>query len=546
MKKYLLVAINSQYVHTNLAVRYLEKYAQKYSNESVEVYETNINNQIMQIIKEIYEISPKVIIFSTYIWNREYVFKIIQEIKKLLPDLKIGVGGPEATYIEEDYLFYGERVDFLIKGEGERAFLKLLKEEINEIKGIYEEKMPAILDEIPFPYANEEIESVGKILYYESSRGCPFNCSYCLSSIDRGIRYFSLKRVKEDLKIFLNSNIKLLKFVDRTFNINKERYMEIWRYLIENYREGITFHFEINANILDDETLEFLKEVPHGYFQFEIGVQSINPETMECINRKNLVDRLKENVKKINKNIHLHLDLIAGLPYETYELFKGSFNYVYDLKPDMVQLGFLKLLRGTAMHKEAEKYQYKYTNFAPYEVLSNEFISYKELSKLKEIEKILNFYYNSEKFEKSLDYLISKNYSSAFSFYEELALFFKNKKVLDIGHKDITLFKYLVDFVEEKEFNSKEFYEYLKFDYLKNGKPGSYPEWFKVNKDSDKYDFMIKKKNFKTTREGHKNSEFEIFSYNVIEDKNEEIAIFFDYRDNSFEIISEDLVYEDK
>ena len=215
-------------------------------------------------------------------------------------------------------------------------------------------------DNIPFPYEKEELQDKTKIFYYESSRGCPFNCSYCMSSIDKTVRYYSLDRVKEDLKIFLDSPIKLLKFVDRTFNLKKERYMEIWKFLLENYREGITFHFEINANIFDDETLDFLETVPKGYFQFEIGVQTINPDTMKSINRNNILDKLAHNVRRINKNIHLHLDLIAGLPYETYEIFKKSFEYVHDLKPEMIQLGFLKLLRGTQMYNEAEKYEYKY------------------------------------------------------------------------------------------------------------------------------------------------------------------------------------------
>lgn len=532
MKKYLLVAINSQYIHTNLAVRYLKKYSEEYTNKNVQIYETNVNNQILQIIKEIHEQEPAVVIFSTYIWNRDYVFKIIKELRKIMPELKIGVGGPEATYMGDDYLLKDEQVDFLIKGEGERAFVKLLEEENTDIKGIYEEQMPHNLDEIPFPYSLDEIMKESKILYYESSRGCPFSCSYCLSSIDKGVRYFSIDRVKKDLKIFLESNIKLLKFVDRTFNINKERYLEIWKYLIENYREGITFHFEINANILDDESLELLKKVPKDYFQFEIGVQSINYDTMESINRRNLLDKLEKNVREISKNIHLHLDLIAGLPYETYDIFKKSFNYVYDLKPEMIQLGFLKILKGTNMEKTSEKYGYQYIEFPPYEVLYNDFLTYKEIVRIKEVEKLLNYYYNSEKFEKSLNYIIKKYYPSSFEFFEDISSFFKMSGLLDIGHKELSLFNYFVDFVKYKDFSDEYFYEYLKFDYLKNGKPGVYPQWFKSEKDSDLYDVTIKNKGYKTTRDGHKNSELEIFSFNVLRDEEncERVALFFDYR----------------
>ncbi len=532
MEKYLLVAINSQYIHTNLAVRYLKKYSEEYSNKNVQIYETNINNQILQIIKEIQEQDPAVVIFSTYIWNRDYVFKIIKELRKIMPEVKLGVGGPEATYMGDDYLLKDEQVDFLIKGEGERAFVKLLEEKIEDIRGIYEEQMSHNLDEIPFPYSHDEIMKESKILYYESSRGCPFSCSYCLSSIDKGVRYFSVERVKNDLNIFLKSNIKLLKFVDRTFNINKERYLEIWKYLIENYREGITFHFEINANILDDESLELLKKVPKDYFQFEIGVQSINYDTMEIINRRNLLDKLEKNVREISKNIHLHLDLIAGLPYETYDIFKKSFNYVYDLKPEMIQLGFLKILKGTNMEKTSEKYGYQYIEFPPYEVLYNDFLSYKDIVRIKEVEKLLNHYYNSEKFEKSLNYIVKKYYTSSFDFFEDISSFFKMNGLLDVGHKELSLFNYFVDFAKYKNFADEYFYEYLKFDYLKNGKPGVYPQWFKSEKDSDLYDVTIKNKGYKTTRDGHKNSELEIFSFNVLkeEEKNERVALFFDYR----------------
>ncbi len=538
MNKYLLVAINSQYIHTNLAVRYLKKYVEKYSNKNLEIYETNINNQLSNIIKDIFEKSPDIIIFSTYIWNRDYVFKLIKELKKILPKSKIGMGGPEVTYDSIDILVNYEEVDFLIKGEGERALLKVVLEDIIDLKGVYEVEVPSNLDEIPFPYTLDELMVERKILYYESSRGCPFSCSYCLSSIDRGIKYFSIERIKQDLNIILKSNIKLLKFVDRTFNINKGRYFEIWNYLIDNYREGITFHFEINANIFDNETLELLKKVPSNYFQFEIGVQSINLETMESINRRNLISKLTENIKKIPKTIHLHLDLIAGLPYETYELFENSFNYVYNLKPEMVQLGFLKVLQGTRISKEIKKYNYKYTEFTPYEVLSNDFISFKEISKLKEVERLLDLYYNSEKLIKSVDYIIENHYSSPFKFYEDISSFFKSSLLLDIGHKDVSLFNYLLDFYKYRNFNKLEkFIEYLKYDFLMLGKPGNYPEWFQSKKNSDIYNSIIKTKKFVSAREGHKNSELEEFTVNVLENTEDSVMLFFNYKDKTVEEI---------
>ncbi|MGL5122910.1 MAG: DUF4080 domain-containing protein [Fusobacteriaceae bacterium] len=542
MNKYLLVAINSQYIHTNLAVRYLKKYVEKYSDKKLEIYETNINNHLPNIIKDIFEKKSEIIIFSTYIWNRDYVFKIIKELKKILPNSKVGMGGPEVTYDSIDILKSYQEVDFLIKGEGENSLLKIVSENVNKLKGIYEVEGPNNLDEIPFPYTVEELMIERKILYYESTRGCPFSCSYCLSSIERGIKYLSLKRVKEDLDIILKSNIKLLKFVDRTFNINKGRYFEIWNYLIDNYREGITFHFEINANIFDDETLDLLKKVPENYFQFEIGIQSINLETMESINRRNLISKLTENIKKIPKAIHLHLDLIAGLPYETYELFENSFNYVYNLKPEMVQLGFLKVLQGTKISKEIEKYNYKYTDFTPYEVISNNSISFQEISKLKEVERLLNLYYNSGKAIKSIDYIIKNNYISSFKFYEDLSYYFKKLLLLDIGHKESSLFNYLLDFYKYKKFKKIEkFIEYLKYDFLMLGKPGNYPQWFQSKKNGDMYNDIIKTKNFISTREAHKNTELENFSIDILNDTEKDVILFFNYKNNTVEKIKYDI-----
>ena len=549
MSKVVIAAINSQYVHLNLAVRYLKKYTETNSNIKVEIYETNINNQLLNIIKDIFELNPDKIIFSTYIWNKEYVFEIVKEIKKVLPNVKIILGGPEVSFGWEKIMEENPEIDSILIGEGEKVFLNFLTEENDKVMGLVyrkdgevcfngTEKIIEDLDIIPFPYEKGELQDKTKIFYYESSRGCPFNCSYCMSSIDKTVRYYSLDRVKEDLKIFLDSPIRLLKFVDRTFNLKKERYMEIWKFLLENYREGITFHFEINANIFDDETLDFLETVPKGYFQFEIGVQTINPDTMKSINRNNILDKLAHNVRRINKNIHLHLDLIAGLPYETYEIFKKSFEYVHDLKPEMIQLGFLKLLRGTQMYNEAEKYEYKYFSKPPYEVFSNKFISFAEIIKLKNLEKILDYYYNSEKFTMSVDYIIKRYYKSSFDFYEEIADYYDKKGYLKINHKESALFNILHDFYIEKGFKDiKVFEEYLKFDFIMLGKPGFYPEWLISLKDSELHNSIIKEKGFKSVREGHKNSELELFSFNIFNGNKEEINIFFNYKTREYEVI---------
>ena len=550
MSKILLVGINSQYVHTNISVRYLKKFIEANTNLKPEIYETNINNQLINIIKDIYELEPEIVVFSTYIWNKEYVFDIIKELKKILPNVKIAAGGPEVSYEWENIMKENENLDYIFTGEGEKILLNFFTKEIEEVKGVVYRKNNKImyngveelitdLDIIPFPYDDSELQEYTKIFYYESSRGCPFNCSYCMSSIDKTVRYYSIERTKKDLKRFIDSPIRLLKFVDRTFNLKKERYLEIWKFLLENYRKGITFHFEINANIFDDETLDFLEQIPKGYFQFEIGVQTIDPDAMKSIGRVNILDKLEYNVKRINKNIHLHLDLIAGLPYDTYEKFKKSFNYVYNLKPEMIQLGFLKLLKGTKMYDEIDKYNYKYFSKPPYEVFSNNFMSFADIIKLKNLEQVLDFYYNSEFFEKSVEWIIKNYYKSdSFSFFEDISNYYKELVYLKINHKTISIFNYLYDFFSYKNFENKDiFVEYLKYDYLKIGKPGVYPLWLEDKKDGELYDTLIKNKNYRTVREGHKNSEFCSFNWNVLEDIEEKVYIFFDYRDNSCDII---------
>ena len=549
MKKIVLTAINSQYVHLNVAVRYLKKYVEKNSDIKLDIYETNINNQLMNIIKDLFEKQPDIIIFSTYIWNKEYVFSITKELKKILPDVKIALGGPEVSYEWDKIMAENQEIDYIFTGEGEKVLLNFFTKDISEVKGVvyregerlkYNGIEPLIenLDIIPFPYDDEELQDRTKIFYYESSRGCPFNCSYCMSSIDKSVRYYSIDRTKEDLKRFIDSPIKLLKFVDRTFNLSKEKYMAIWRFLLENYREGITFHFEINANIFDDETLDFLETVPKGYFQFEIGVQTIDAQAMKSIGRINKLEKLEHNIRRISRNIHLHLDLIAGLPYETYDKFRESFDYVHRLKPEMIQLGFLKLLKGTKMYDEREKYGYKYFSKPPYEVFSNEFISFAEMVKLKNLEKVLDFYYNSEKFPESVQWIIENHYESAFSFYEDVAEYFDKRGYLKVSHKESTLFTLLYEFYLDKGLKEREiFVEYLKYDYLMLGKTGFYPEWFKSEKDGELYDELIRERNYKSIREGHKNSELERFSYNIFTKEFEDIYVFFDYRDRSSKVI---------
>ncbi|MGL4642303.1 MAG: B12-binding domain-containing radical SAM protein [Cetobacterium sp.] len=541
MNKIVLVGINSQFIHTNLAIRYLKSYVEKYSDLKIELYESNINNQVQNIITDLFNLDADHYIFSTYIWNKEYVFRIIKELRKIRPDVTITLGGPEVSYNAKESLLENGAIDYVLIGEGEKVLYNFLVENDKLQRGVATLKNGEFiyngdefpienLDTIPFPYTENELKENIKILYYESSRGCPFSCSYCLSSIDKGVRYWSLERVKTDLKKFLDSGVELVKFVDRTYNLRKERYLGIWEFLLENYKENVTFHFEINANIFDDEIIEFLKKVPEGYFQFEIGVQSINKDTMNSINRRNLLERLRYNIKAISKNVHLHVDLIAGLPHDTYETFKDSFDYVYDLDAEMIQLGFLKILSGTKISKEIEEYDYKYMEFPPYEILSNCFINYTELVKLKNLEKMLDFYYNSEKFKNSVKYIIDNHYDRPFTFFEEIAEYYEKNNLLGVGHKIVAIFNHLVKFYKEKNFIGKDiFIEYLKLDYLLLGKPGAYPEWFISKKDKEKYNEIVVEKNFSSTREAYKKTEFEKFEYDVLNHRVDTIEIFFNY-----------------
>jgi len=542
MKKNLILGINSKFVHTNLAIRYIKNYVEKYSDVKIDLLERTINNSIGEIISDIFRYDADKILISTYIWNKEYVFKLIKEFKKIKADTQIILGGPEVSYKSIELMEENKDIDIIIQGEGEETALELFtKENLADIEGIvYRENKKIIstgerkplcdLDKIPFPYTDEELKEKGKILYYESSRGCPFKCSYCMSSLDKNVRYFSNEKVEKDLKTFIDAGVSLVKFVDRTYNLHKDRYMKIWKFLLEEYRENLTFHFEISADLFDDEAIEFLKKVPNGYFQFEIGVQTINPLTMELINRKNHLEKLKKNVLSIKDNIHLHLDLIAGLPHEDYNTFKDSFDYVHELKPEMIQLGFLKILEGTQISKEIEKYNYKYLSFPPYEILENAFISYEEILKLKDFEQILDYYYNSEKFKESTKYIINNFYKRPFDFYEELALYYRNNNYMGLGHKPLAIFNFLYDFYLYKKFPNLEiFTQVLKYDYIFMEKPKHQTYWLERNIDKDLYHNLALKVEGRSLREKYKNCELELFTYDIFTGKLRELKLFFEY-----------------
>jgi radical SAM superfamily enzyme YgiQ (UPF0313 family) len=543
MPKTVLVGINSKYIHTNLGIRYIREYLKK-NKVKVEIVESSINNSISEIVREIYEKQPDIIGFSVYIWNSEYTFKIVKELKKIMKNVKIYLGGPEVSYNSKKIMEDIKEIDGIIAGSGEFSFYNLLKHGESKTEGLYYRNEKEIyynervtqynIDEIPFPYTEDELKDKTKIIYYESSRGCPFLCSYCLSSIDKRVFFFDDEKVLKELKIFIDNEVKLVKFVDRTYNLNKERYMKIWRFLFDNYNEKTSFHFEISADMLDIDVIEFLQKIPKGYFQFEIGVQSSNIETLKSVKRDTDLKKLKENILKIGDNIHLHLDLIAGLPLEGLESFRESFDFVYSMKPEMVQLGFLKILKGTEMEEIAKKDGYKYSEYPPYEILENKYLTYKDIMRLKDIDTIVDNFYNSGRFKESITFIINNFYNSNFDFYNEFAEFWKEKGYNKIAHKTFSLFDYIFNFYLEKQFGEIEkFIENLKYDYLKMGKPGIYPKWYKKNIDREIYrDKIENREEFESNREAYKKSELEIFETDIINGISKKKAVLFLYLKN--------------
>ena len=453
--KILLSTLNTKYVHTNIAIKYLYE---TIKDKDVNVKEFTINEPIGKILRDIMSFNADVIAFSVYIWNVEDILKLCENIKKLRPSIKIILGGPEVTYRSEEILNEYSFIDYVIVGEGEEAFPNLIEyiengftNKLNSLvendsKGTnYELQEETLLKNVTYrkngniivgdigmicditkiPRIARKIayEYDGKIVYIETVRGCPYNCSYCLSSTIKGIRPFLMDRVKDELKILMDAKVRLIKFVDRTFNYDKKRALEIWRFILDN-NICSEFHFEISAHLIDDEILEFFKTVPKGVFRLEIGVQSTNPDTIKAINRNTNFEVITKVTKKImeNKNITTHLDLIAGLPYEGYERFKESFNDVYDLNPSELQLGFLKLLSGCQITAEKDLYEYEYTSYPPYEVLKNKFISFEEITKLKYVEEMVDVFYNSCRYINSLDIVLTK-FDTPFEFYYELSRF---------------------------------------------------------------------------------------------------------------------------
>ena len=562
--KTVLVAINAKYIHSNLAVYSLRSYARTFGYEP-ELLEFTINQQKDQILKGIYEAKPDLLCFSCYIWNLSYVEEIIEDIKKILPKITIWAGGPEVSYDAPQFLKRHPEVDGIMCAEGEKTLTELIRyyeseksqgKSLDEINGIVYQENRTIhqtplrdimnMDDLVFPYEDlKDFEH--KIIYYESSRGCPFSCSYCLSSIDKKLRFRSFSLVEKELEFFLAHKVPQVKFVDRTFNCKKSHAIAIWTY-IKEHDNGITnFHFEVAADLLTEDEIALIQTMRPGLIQLEIGVQSTNEKTLAEIHRKTDFEEITRKVKAVQKggNVHQHLDLIAGLPYENYESFGHSFNDVYALKPEQLQLGFLKVLKGSYMAEAAEGYGCVHKAKPPYEVLGTRWLSYEEILKLKGVEEMVEVYYNSGQFQKTIR-AMEHLFETAFSMYEELADFYEKNGYNEISHTRIRRYEILQEFLQEKEANLEYFKQLMIFDLYARENMKTRPQWandlsaYKMQiqdfykKEEENPELLTDYQGYQA-RQTIKMTHIEVFTYDVINENEEKGAypVLFDYKKRS-------------
>lgn len=479
-----LTAINAKYIHSNLAVYSLRAYAKEY-REKIQIAEYTINQHLDEILMDLYKKKPDVLCFSCYIWNLTYVEVLVREIKKLFPNMPIWVGGPEVSYDAKEVLLRLPEVTGVMFGEGEETFLELMRyyhkdgKALSDIKGIAyrsednqvcenEWRETIDLSTVPFVYQDME-DFKNKIIYYESSRGCPFSCSYCLSSVDKCLRFRNLDLVKKELQFFIDQEVPQVKFVDRTFNCNHKHAMEIWKYLMEHDRGITNFHFEIAADLLNEEELQLIEQMRPGLIQLEIGVQSTNEQTIKEIRRTMKFDEVARIVRRINQkqNVHQHLDLIVGLPYEDLKSFRKSFDDVYRLYPEQLQVGFLKVLKGSYMDVNKEQYGLVYKSAPPYEVLYNNWLSYEDVLQLKLVEQMVEVYYNSGQFSYTLRKL-EEEFDSPYEMYLRLGEFYETHDYHMMSHSRIARYEILLDFIKTLETKEEIYRELLTFDlYLR-------------------------------------------------------------------------------
>lgn len=568
--KTLLLALNSKYIHTNLAVRYLKEYSRQHNVKDVDFVEYTINHHLPFVIDEIYRKKPEILFLSCYIWNIEMMLDFAKEYKMISPKTLIIAGGPEVSYNSKNILEENPAIDMILCGEGEKPFLQIMeyfdgKREIENVKSLTYRKENKIIEneweeeidlsELPFAYMDlKELEH--KIVYFESIRGCPFRCSYCLSSIIKKVRYMPIEQACAYLQIFIDAKVPQVKFVDRTFNCNKKHSMAIWKYLAEHDNGVTNFHFELSAHLIDEEMLEFLSTVRAGLFQFEVGVQSTNEDTIKEIHRTTSTDKLLEICQKIDsfKNIHLHLDLIAGLPYENLESFGRSFDKVMSIKPEQMQLGFLKVLKGSPLAAKVEEYGIVHSKKAPFQTYSTNWISYDEMLLLKDMEEMVETYYNSGLYPQTIKYILSQEISD-FAFFKDFGQFWvKNNYHLKSQNPEEKL-TILRDFYlsrnKSNENNLELFKDLCLYDICQHAKPKKFPNWLSSNKNLE---FKQEINNFfdlpetipqllpeylnEEPKKVQKLAHLQMFSYNPFSFKKENTAILFNYRaENSVKIM---------
>lgn len=507
-----LATLNAKYIHTSLALRVLKAYCR--DEFDIELAEYTIKDPAMTIASDLYRRKPDVIGFSCYIWNIEETIVVIDMLRKVMPDVKIVLGGPEVSYDTEYWMNRLPAVDFIVMGEGEETLRDLLRELAGDRKfhfvfGLAYRKngetvlnpgRPKLdLNALPSPYRfKEDLPSLGnRVVYFETSRGCPFSCQFCLSSIEVGVRYFDMDRVKSDLLYLIDSGAKLIKFVDRTFNIKRDYALEIFRFLIDNHK-GCVFQFEITADIMRPEVLDFLAEhAPPGIFRFEIGVQSTNDPTNLAVKRRQNWTKLVRTVTKVKESgkIDQHLDLIAGLPHEDYDTFRKTFNDVFELRPEELQLGFLKMLRGTGLRIDADKYGYVYSDRAPYEMLGNDRMPFSDIVRIKRVEDVLEKYWNAHRMDRTIEYLVGRAYPSPFDFFQRFGDYWEERGWQRIGHQLEDLFVRIWSFLKEDANPALDLdvtLGLLKIDYFLQHKYKPRKIWWEDRMDKDAWSGHLK------------------------------------------------------
>ncbi|MFE4426764.1 B12-binding domain-containing radical SAM protein [Peribacillus butanolivorans] len=498
----IISTLNAKYIHTSLSIRYLKAYAQP--DYDVQLAEYTIKDPIMNIVGDLYSKKPDVIGFSCYIWNIEETMKVVAMLKKINPELVIILGGPEVTYDVGEWLDQIPGADFIVIGEGEVTFKALLSEieganDYKKVGGIaYRQDGKKViqpqngkvdLKSLPTPYRLEEDRDdlSKRVTYIETSRGCPFSCQFCLSSIEVGVRYFDREKIKEDIRYLMDNGAKTIKFVDRTFNISRSYAMDMFQFLIDEHHPGVVFQFEITADIMRPEVIQFLNDhAPAGLFRFEIGVQSTNDHTNDLVMRRQNFEKLTRTVTMVKdgQKIDQHLDLIAGLPEEDYHSFRKTFNDVFELRPEEMQLGFLKMLRGTGLRVRANDHDYIYSDHAPYEILGNNVLSFDDIVRIKQVEDVLEKYWNDHRMDHTTEFLVESVFNSPFDFFQEFGTFWDEQGWSRIGHQLEDLFRRLQQFLSSRESaDLKTIIGLMKLDYFMNQKYKPRKPWWDASLD---------------------------------------------------------------